>query len=90
MFKLHLHRWDGCLCTVCGVTRHSHHTWIGCTCTVCGERQEDGHEWVQCRCTLCGLVAHDWEDETGICMTCGAEHRVDIWVPVEQESPAAA
>ena len=38
------HKWNGCKCVRCGVTRDKQHDWNGCICKICG-KTSDNHIW---------------------------------------------
>jgi hypothetical protein len=70
------HRWRGCKCKRCGITRDRGHDWEvrDCTpvCRRCFVRQDPIHSWQGCRCKKCGQVRdeqHEWE--VCSCKGCG-------------------
>jgi hypothetical protein len=82
------HRWNGCTCSACGMTRDESHAWKDCICAACGKRRD--HAWSGCKCDNCGYVRdsdHVWSGcvcslcgktkehtwKGKICDTCGAE-----------------
>ena len=77
------HKWDGCTCLKCGITRD--HEWDGCKCKNCKAAREHDwdhgcvcqrcgvgreHDWDGCKCRRCQATRdHDWDGCT--CLKCG-------------------
>lgn len=58
------HKWHGCRCVRCGITRNEQHNWNGCVCTQCGARRNESHHWNGCTCSRCGATRdeqHEWD-----------------------------
>ncbi len=74
---LGFHRWQGCVCTRCGLTRRRGHDWAGCTCRLCNARREIGHSLGKgCRCLICGRTIHSFVQKDRYrhrCRRCGLE-----------------
>ncbi len=71
------HRWDGCMCAVCGKQRDQDHRWEHCHCARCGATRNEEHKWVGCRCSICGRSRDAEHQMQGCrCTVCGhEEHR---------------
>lgn len=67
------HKWNGCICSRCHLTRDEGHDWNGCKCRVCGKTRDEGHDWDVCKCGVCGErrddAEHDWDG--CLCRRCG-------------------
>lgn len=71
------HKWNGCICSRCGVARDEGHHWVSdkkCKehCSVCGQVKEQ-HSFNGCRCMRCGAIRgerHNWEN--CVCKRCGS------------------
>lgn len=50
------HKWDGCKCIKCGITRDENHVWAGCRCGKCGKTRNEGHQWADNKCNVCGAI----------------------------------
>lgn len=87
--KLVGHKWQGCKCTKCSVTRdeeHSFETVLGkCQerCSNCGKTQDISHKWQGCKCTKCGATrdeAHSFksvaENCKKKCSICGKSQNI--------------
>jgi hypothetical protein len=77
-----VHRWNRCICTLCGKTRDEGHDWSkDCEkCVRCGMTQQDAHRWNRCICTLCGKTrdeGHDWSKDCEKCVRCGKTRQDD-------------
>jgi hypothetical protein len=59
--SLGFHKWDGCKCGRCGVTRNKNHDWGGCKCNCCAAIRNEGHNWDGPKCSLCGKPSPDEE-----------------------------
>jgi uncharacterized protein (TIGR02145 family) len=76
--KTGFHKWDGCICTVCGKIRDEHHTYGNdCgTCLKCGTVHNELHNWTSnCeKCSVCGKTRtghHNWLTDCEKCSICG-------------------
>ncbi len=68
------HKWHGCTCQDCGLTRSTDHNWQGCICQQCGTKRDQDHTWKEdasgCTCSICGIVKdHSWKG--CVCVNCG-------------------
>ena len=68
------HKWNGCKCERCGITRDEQHDWDLCrgVCKRCGKTQEAQHDWHGCYCNRCHRSRHEL-DEHCKCRLCGCE-----------------
>jgi len=74
--KISGHKWNGCTCTRCDITRDEGHHWINeagkCVkvCTICGKKRAVPHTWNGCKCAVCGALrdeGHQWREKPGEC-----------------------
>jgi hypothetical protein len=68
------HKWNGCICKNCGITRDEEHVWNGCKCSKCSKTRNDQHDWsMDCeKCVKCGTIRenqHNWKASK--CTKCG-------------------
>ena len=94
--KLFGHRWDGCRCSRCGLTRNEGHAWVESaeqcehTCAVCGVTETVPCTWFHCRCNRCGALRdehHLWLAKTPceqVCRVCGKERETHDWRHVDR------
>lgn len=73
------HKWDGCKCTKCGITRDEQHDWNGCMCKRCGKKRDEQHDWDLCsgkcrRCLKRREEQHDWDGTK--CKRCGKTRKL--------------
>lgn len=72
--KIGFHKWYGCKCTKCGLTRDENHSWDGCKCTKCDKTQDENHSWKKNDCNICescGKIRTDGHIWNGcICSRC--------------------
>jgi hypothetical protein len=82
--KIGLHPWNGCVCSICGITRHEGHDWSqNCEeCFICNNKRYNKHDY----CRYCGHCKNcdqwDWHirrsgDDCRKCKVCGRILRQD-------------
>lgn len=68
------HKWNGCTCKKCGVTRHQWEEKNACIkeCKLCGEQIAE-HKFEHCKCAKCGEILDRYHkyDKNGVCSVCG-------------------
>ena len=67
------HKWNGCKCSKCSITRDEQHDWDLCNgkCYRCGKTHIEQHERDGCICKRCNKELHDWNGCK--CEKCGKE-----------------
>ncbi len=72
------HKWNGCKCERCGVTRDEQHDWDGCKCRRCGKVRDEQHDWNGCICLRCGQKRDEQHKWNGfVCSLCGKKRSVN-------------